>query len=246
MKSPIHFLYLFLIISLISSCASNDDTTLYQNDVEQRYNEIKRDVNKGKYNAAAYDLGEFSSNHPYSKFAVQAELLRIFASYKGGELILAETLSTTFIDRHPKHANVDYAKYMLAMSHFKQKSSSKHDPSHVLLAIEGFKRLLREHPDSGYAEEGNQRLQKLYNSLAEHELAIGKFYFKKERYVAAANRFQVVAKDYQTSPAIEEALYLLAASYDEMGMTKDASQIARLLEHNYPSSSWSSKAKDYR
>jgi len=246
MKLPLHYLYLLLAIVFISGCASTSDDTLFQSDAAQRYHELKQDVNKGEYSSAARDLGKFSSNYPYSKYAVQAELLRIFSSYKAGEIILTETLSSTFIDRHPGHANVDYAKYMLALSHFKQKSSSRHDSTHVILAIDTFKRLLKEHPESEYAEEGKQRLQSLYNQLAEHELEVGKFYFEKDRFIAAANRFQVITKDYQTSPSIEEALYLLAASYSEMGMNSDAKQIALLLQHNYPKSTWSNKAETYR
>jgi len=246
MKQSLQFPLLLIIIALISGCASKSDEGLYQSTAEKRYNEIKEDVNKGKYNAVAYDLGEFSSNYPYSKFAIQAELLRIFAAYKGGEHILSETLSSTFIDRHPKHVNVDYAKYMLAMSHFRQKSSSSHDSTHNILAIETFKRLLKDHPGSEYAEDGKRHLQSLHNQLGEHELKIGKFYFKKDHYVAAANRFQVIAKDYQTTPSIEEALYLLASSYHKMGLKNDARQIALLLQHNYPNSDWSSKARTYR
>jgi outer membrane protein assembly factor BamD len=63
--------------------------------------------------------------------------------------------------------------------------------------------------------------------------------------VAAANRFQKVVKEYQTTSAIEESLYYLAASYAEMGLSKDARQMALLLRHNYPDSRWSSKAKDF-
>ena len=229
-------------LALLSGCASDD---IKYTQAKDEYEAAKEQINKGNYNEAANDLDKFSANFPYSSYATKGELLRIFASYKGKEFILTETLSNSFVERHPTHVHVDYAKYMLAMSHYMQKGSEEHDPTHNKLAIEGFEQLIKEHPGSQYAKDGKSRLQKLYNTVAEHELVVGKYYFDRERYVAAANRFQKVVKEYQTTSAIEESLYYLAASYAEMGMSKDARQMAILLRHNYPKSDWSSKVKEF-
>ncbi|MFQ5345930.1 MAG: outer membrane protein assembly factor BamD [Mariprofundus sp.] len=229
-------------ITLISGCASDDIN--YAN-AQLEYAAAKEKLNEGNYGAVTMNLDKFSAKYPYSKYATQADLLRIFAAYKNEEFILSETLSKRFVEEHPRHANVDYAKYMLAMSYYKQRAPAEKDPTMNRLSIEAFKELLEEHPDSAYARDGSARLQSLYNTLAKHELTVGKFYYDKNRYVAAANRFQEVVKSYQTTPSIEEALYYLASSYAKMGLSKDAHQIALLLRHNYPNSSWSSKAKDY-
>ena len=237
------YLTIISILALLSGCASDD--AIKKTEAEVQYDEAKQKINQGQYNAAAFDLEKFSASFPYSSYATKGELLRIFAAYKGAEFILTETLSNRFLERHPKHPHVDYAKYMLAMSHYMQKSSKEHDTTHNQLAIDGFNRLLKEHPGSQYAKDGRSRLQNLYDAIAEHELTIGKYYFDRDRYVAAANRFQKVLKEYQTTSAIEESLYYLAASYAEMGLKKDARQIAVLLRHNYPNSEWSSEVKEF-
>jgi len=234
---------LTFMLALIGGCASNDKQ--YKSKARREYEAAKAQMAKSKYAEVAMSLEKFSSNYPYSKYAVQAELLRIFAAYKDSEYVLSETLSKQFIDRHPKHANVDYAKYMHAMSFYQQRSPAEKDATMNQLAIDAFKRLLKEHPNSAYAKDGKSHLQALYNTLAKHELTVGKFYYDKDRFIAAANRFQEVVRLYQTTPAIEESLYYLAASYDRMGMKKDAREIAVLLRHNYPNSAWSSKAKRY-
>lgn len=240
-----HYSPLSIIAALLLLSACATDETINKTEAEIQYDAAKEKINKGNYNAAAFDLEKFSATFPYSSYATKGELLRIFSSYKGGEFVLTETLSNSFIERHPKHANVDYAKYMLAMSHYQQRGSKEHDPTHNKLAIEGFKRLLKEHPGSKYAKDGQAKMQRLYDSIAEHELTVGKYYFDRDRFVAAANRFQMVIKEYQTTSAIEESLYYLAASYAEMNMPKDARHTAMLLRHNYPDSSWSSKAKQF-
>jgi len=230
---------LAFIALFIAACASDEAVkTAAQID----YDAAKKKLDKGHYGDVALKLQDFTTKHPYSKYTTQAELLRFFAAYKNGEFILSEVLSKEFIERHPRHPDVDYAKYMLAMSHYRQSSPSERDQEQTFEAIKGFKRLLKEHPKSNYAKDGANRLQRLYNRLAGHELNVGKFYFDKGRYVAAANRFQVILEKYQTTTAIEEGLYWLAASFDRLGITENARQTAMILTHNYPNSDWSRKA----
>ena len=228
---------------LLASCAGNE--LLPSESAKLDYEKAKAMLDDGDYSEANLFLESFSAEHPYSQYAVQAELLRAFAAYKASELILAETLSEQFVKRHPRHPDVAYAKYLLAMSHFRQITNIEHDQTQTRLAIEAFKQLLKEHPKSSYAKDGAARLQNLHNMLASHELTIGKFYFDKERYVAALNRFQGIVKKHQTTPAIEEALYYLAASYAKLGIAASARDTSILLRHNYPKSEWSSKAAEF-
>jgi len=225
---------------LLAACAS--DSVVKKSPAEIDYEQAKKLLAKGSYEAVNMELEKFGSKHPYSQYTIQAELLRIFAAYKSSEYILSETLSKEFVRRHPRHPNVDYAQYMLGMSHYRESSPSEKDQSQTLAAIESFKVLLDRHPKSSYARDGARRLQRLYNRLGDHELNVGKFYFKRHRYVAAANRFQTILEKYQTTPAIEEALYYLAASWDKLGIADDARNSALLLRHNYPKSEWSRKA----
>ncbi|MES0370904.1 MAG: outer membrane protein assembly factor BamD [Mariprofundaceae bacterium] len=208
------------------------------------YEKAKQYLDNGEYGKANLFLESFGAQHPYSQYAIQAELLRVFAAYKNDEYILSETLSEQFVKRHPRHPDVAYAKYLLAMTYFKQVSSEDRDQSTTQLTINAFKTLISQHPKSAYAKDAAPRLQSLFNKISSHELTVGKYYFNKERYVAAANRFQVVLDKYQTTPAIEEALYYLAASYSKLGITESARETVILLQHNYPKSDWSSKAAD--
>lgn len=234
---------LFVILCLplvLAACAS--DSAVKKSAAETEYAEMKKLLAKGNYSAVNLQLETFGSKHPYSQYTIQAELLHIFAAYKGGEYILSETLSKEFVRRHPHHPNVDYAQYMLGMSHYREASPSEKDQAQSLAAIDNFKILLKKYPKSSYAKDGFRRLQRLYNRLAGHELNVGKFYFERRRYVAAANRFQVVLEKYQTTPAIEEALYYLAAAYAKLGIKDESHNSALLLRYNYPKSEWSRKA----
>ena len=206
------------------------------------YEHAQELVNMKSYARATLFLEKFSSKHPYSEYAVKAELLRLYAAYKDEEYILSETLATRFIERHPRHPDLAYVQYMLGLSFVKESTDSARDQTATHHAIEAFELLLTRYPASAYVQESRVYLQKMQNKLAKHELYVGKFYYEHERYVAAVNRFQVVLKDYQTSPAIEESLYYLAESYAKLNLMKNAQETAELLQHNYPKGGWSEKA----
>lgn len=234
------FILCFTILFLLAGCFGKELPPTESAKID--YEKAKHYLDNGDYGKANLFLENFAAQHPYSQYAVQAELLRAFAAYKNSEYILSGTLSDQFVKRHPRHPDVAYAKYLLAMTHYRQVSSEDRDQSATELTIDAFKKLISQYPESDYAKDAAPRLQSLYNKISSHELTVGKYYFDKERYVAAANRFQVVLDKYQTTPAIEEALYYLAASYSKLGITESAREIAILLQHNYPKSEWSSKA----
>ena len=233
----------FTALILLSACAEKELPPAESAKID--YEKAKALLEDGDYGGANRFLENYSANHPYSQYAVQAELIRVFAAYKATEYILSETLSKQFVERHPRHPDIAYAKYLLGMSHYKQISNEDHDQTQTSLAIDALKSVIKEHPRSDYAKDASSRLQYLYNKLSSHELTVGKYYFDKERYVAAANRFQVILDKYQTTPAIEEALYYLAASFARLGIKSSAREMAILLRHNFPKSEWSSKVKEF-
>jgi len=234
---------LFAMSLVLASCSGKELTI--SESAKADYEKAKNLLDRGEYVRVSLFLENFSAEHPYSQHAVQAELLRIFASYKAGQYILSETLSKQFVKRHPRHPDIAYAKYLLAMSYYKQVSPEDRDQGPTKLTIDALEKLIQQHPSSRYTKDASSRLQSLYNKLSSHELTVGKYYFDKERYVAAANRFQVILEKYQTTPSIEEALYYLAASYARLGINESAHEMAILLRHNYPKSEWSSKIKDF-
>ncbi|MDX8395487.1 MAG: outer membrane protein assembly factor BamD [Mariprofundaceae bacterium] len=233
---------LLLCLAVFAGCAT--DKTLSES-ANEDYEKAKGMLDDGYYDKANLFLQEFGAKHPYSQHANQAELLRVFAAYKAGEYISSEVLAEKFTQRHPRHPDVAYAKYLLAMSHYKQVVSSEKDQTETLKSIKAFQRLIKEHPRSTYAGDVRPRLQRLENQLGAHELNVGKFYFDKKRYVAAVNRFQMIVKKYQTTPAIEEALYYLAASFAALGVRDSAHDIAVLLQHNYPKGEWSEEVAKF-
>lgn len=235
---------LFLVIlMLLSACGTKQMNSSESAKVD--YDRIKSLIDNDTYDEADRSLGRFIVDYPYSEYLINAKLMRVYTSYKRGNLEVTQGLAERFIKRHPRHADLAYAQYMLAMSYYKKRAEQNREQAPTLKAIAAFEILIKNYPTSPYVASAKPRLQALRNTLAGHELAVGKFYYEQSRFVAAVNRLQVVLSSYQRSPAIEESLYYLAASYAALDMKKNAHETAVLLRHNYPKSSWANKVDDF-
>ena len=67
---------------------------------------------------------------------------------------------------------------------------------------------------------------------------VARYYFERGAYVAAIGRAQVALADYQSVPALEEALYILIQSYDALGMTQLRDDARRVMDASYPQSAY--------
>jgi outer membrane protein assembly factor BamD len=76
----------------------------------------------------------------------------------------------------------------------------------------------------------------IVNALAQYELHVARYYYRRGAYVAAANRAQQTLREYQQTPSTEEALYILAQSYDKLGLAQLRDDADRVLKQNFPDS----------
>jgi hypothetical protein len=59
---------------------------------------------------------------------------------------------------------------------------------------------------------------------------------RRGAYVAAANRAQQAVQEFQRSPSTEEALVILAQSYDRLGLVELRDDAQSVLKTNFPAS----------
>jgi outer membrane protein assembly factor BamD len=86
----------------------------------------------------------------------------------------------------------------------------------------------------------------IVNSLAEYEVHVARYYYRRGAYIAAANRAQQVVREFQQSRAVEEALGIMVQSYTRLGLSELRDGAERVLRKNYPDSQFGSgqQAKD--
>lgn len=213
---------------------------------QRLYAAAKSDLSKGNYERAIQMFERLEARYPYGPYAQQAQLEVAYAYYKDNEPASAIAAADRFIKLHPNHPHVDYAYYLKGLANFVEEQGllaglgsqdmSERDPKAARESFDAFKELATRFPDSKYTPDALARMKYLVNALASHEVHVARYYFKRGAYVAAANRGKYVVEHYPQAPALEEALYLMAMSYDRLDLADLRDDALRVLKLNFPSS----------
>ncbi|AAZ96762.1 putative competence lipoprotein precursor [Thiobacillus denitrificans ATCC 25259] len=223
-----------------------DETTGWS--AQKLYAEAKDNLNEGNYERAVKLFETLESRYPFGRYAQQAQLEVAYAYYKDNEPISAVAACDRFIKLHPNHPNVDYAYYLKGLANFNDdlgllgnlvdQDMSERDPRAARDAFLAFKELATRFPQSIYAADATARMKYLVNALANNEVHVAKYYLKRKAYVAAANRAKEVLKTYPEAPALEEALAIMALSYDRLKLPELRDDARRVLTLNFPNSKY--------
>lgn len=247
--NPLRQLFLapILCLLLVAGCASTDglDSTLGWTP-EKLYAEAKGEMSSGNWPASIKLLEKLESRYPFGRWAQQAQIDLAYAHYKDNERALALAAVDRFLKLHPNHQSLDYVHYLKGLINFNEQQGllanlggqdlSERDLRAAREAFDAFKEVLTRWPDSKYAEDATARMRYLVNSMAQGELHIARYYFRRGAFVAAANRAQTVVKQYRETPSVEDALYIMYASYDRLGLADLRSDTERVFKLNFPKS----------
>lgn len=212
--------------------------------LERLYSEAKGALDSGTYETAIKYYEQLEARDPFGKYAQQAQLEVIYAYYKFEEPDSAIVAADRFIKLYPRHPYVDYAYYLKGLVNFERNQGilarilpldrSQRDQGAALQSFYDFADLAKQFPQSKYSEDAKQRMVYLRNILAEYELHVARFYLQRGAYIAAANRAKTVIQSYQQTPAVAEALVILAKAYKIMELDDLSANVLSVLKLNYP------------
>jgi outer membrane protein assembly factor BamD len=239
---------LFAVLSL-AACSSveDDQRKLVENQgASALYKNAKKSMDAGNFSVAAQILSGIDSKFPFGPLSHQVQLDLIYSYYKTGDI--EQTLATIdrFVRLNPNHADVEYALYMRGVTNMEQDNNlfqevfgvdrSDRDPSKSREAFEDFRRLIEKHPDSKYAADAKQRMLHIKNRLAKYEIEVGRFYMRRQAWVAAANRGRYVLEYFPDTEQVQPALEIMVSSYNELGLDELKNNAIKTLMLNYPES----------
>jgi outer membrane protein assembly factor BamD len=212
------------------------------------YSEARDELSAGNYEKAIQYFEKLEARYPFGTFAQQAQMEVAYAHYRQGDQALALAAVERFIKLHPNHPNVDYMYYLRGLINFNDKvgflnflskqDPSERDPKAARDAFESFKQLAERFPNSIYAKDAIARMKYLVNAMAQYEVHVANYYYRRGAYVAAANRAQIAVSEYREAPAIEEALFVMLKSYDALGLPELRDDAERVLRTNFPNSAF--------
>jgi outer membrane protein assembly factor BamD len=234
--------------ALLAGCAGSDgqkdDTDIWSE--SKLYSEATDKLNDGDFAKCGKYFEKLEARFPFGPYSQQAQINAAYCYWKGQEQAQALIAIDRFIKLHQGSSSLDYAYYLKGLITFNDdlgwlgkftgQDLSERDPKAAKEAFESFKTVVERFPDSKYAPDSLDRMRYIVNSLAEADVMVARYYYQRGAYLAAANRAQLVIRDYDRAPAVEEALYILAKSYEKLGMTQLSSDTVRVFKLNFPES----------
>lgn len=210
------------------------------------YADAKDEMSSGQWEKAVPLLEKLEAKAAGTPLAQQAQLDKAYAHYKSSEPALALATLDRFMKLHPASPAMDYALYLKGittfndnlgfLSSFTRQDLAERDQKAAKESFESFKELVARFPESRYTPDAQQRMNYIVNSLAQYEVYVARYYYKRGAYLAAINRAQLTVADYRDVPATEEALFIIYKSYDALGLAQLRDDSKRVLEKNFPNS----------
>lgn len=226
---------------LLSACSDKEEAYT-DKPVEELYTMALDRLKDKSYTKAAKAFAEVERQHPYSNWALKAQIMSAYCYYEAKKYDEAIDAFQIFIQLHPGHDDVAYAYYMVGLCFYEQIPILQRDQQPAEKSMDAFNEVLNRFPTSTYAKDAHFKLDLIRDHIAAKEMDVGRFYLTKGSYVAAMNRFKTVIENYQTTGQAEEAMYRLVECYLAVGLNEQALASAAVLGHNYPNGQWYSYA----
>ncbi|MCP5298373.1 MAG: outer membrane protein assembly factor BamD [Chromatiaceae bacterium] len=252
----LRFCWLLMIVAMgLSGCSAFTDKDETKGWSQQKlYTEATDEMNAGNYTLAIKYYEILESRYPFGKYAHQAQLNLAYAHYRHSEPESALAAADRFIKLHPRHPATAYAYYLRGLVNFNRSlgfldrflptDTSQRDPGAALDSYKDFSEVLRQFPNSEYAEDSARRMLYLRNNLARYEVHVARYYMRRGAYLAAANRGEYVVQNYQRTPALRDALEVMIDAYERLDMPTLADDARRVLALNEQSGALISDPQD--
>ena len=143
-----------------------------------------------------------------------------------------------YMNTYPNDKRMPYAYYLLAMCYYENIEDEKRDLLPLKKSKELFQLIIKKYPKSDFALDAKFKIDFINDIVASKEIYIGRHYVKKEKWIAAINRFKNILENYETTIYVEEAIHRLVEIHYRIGLVEESSRYAKLLGYNYGSSEW--------
>lgn len=206
------------------------------------YAQGEKELERRRYEDARTAFKKIVERHPQSTYAPRARFLTGEAYYREGEWDKAIKEFETFLSFYPKHQIADLVQFRLAMSYYDQLKPVEQDQAITIKAMDAFKTLVREYPESRYAADALAKIDIGRGRLAQKELWVASYYINQGNPAAARQRLENVIKDYPRTLVIPEALYRLGDVYAGDGRNQEAQEAFRRVATEYAYTEWGRRA----
>jgi outer membrane protein assembly factor BamD len=240
-------LTIILAILILNACSKNDKEISLIKEINQEdemiqaYKEGVKALEENDTFFATKKFLEAELLYPQSDWASKSALMASYAYYIEGNYFEAIYNLERFLETYPRDSRLDYVYYLMGLSYYENIEGEKKDLKPLLEAKKKFKLIIENYPNTDFALDSKFKIGLINDILASKEMYLGRHYIKKEKWVAAINRFKTILNDYDTTIYTEEAIHRLVEIHYKVGLEGEAKKYASLLGYNYLSSEWYGK-----
>ncbi len=240
-KKPIVLIALlfFILFCFLSGCAGKGkDLKTIKGDPEILYRQGLERFNKRDYSEALKIFEQIKSSFPDSPPYTQwAEIKVGDCHFFKKEYVEAIAAYEEFKKTRPTHEDISYVQYQIGMAYFSQMRTHDRDQTSTKKALSNFEYLVANTPPSIFTEKALEKIEICKKQLADHEFYIANFYYKQEKYQAAANRLEGLLEKFPKRGEEDKTLFLLGKSYLELDQWEKAEDAFTRIVNEYPKSS---------
>jgi outer membrane protein assembly factor BamD len=201
---------------------------------EELYQLGENELAKRRYEEARKQFRRIVERHPDSSSAPRARFLIGEAFYREGEFDKAIAEFETFLSFYPRHQIADLVQFRLSMAYYDQMKPVEQDQGLTQKALDQFKKLVKEYPESRYATDALGKIDICRGRLAQKEVWVAAYYYNGQgNAIGARQRLEKVLAEYPRTLVVPEALFLLAEISFKEGKNDEAIALLRRLETDY-------------
>jgi len=247
----------FVLLIFLSSCTKKVEEVKNIKKQSQElemisvYNEgfQKLEIND-TFNAAQKFL-EAELLFPQSEWAPKSALMAAYSYYLQNYYQEALSNLNRYLKTYPNDKDISYANYLIGICYYEMIEDEKRDIGPILKAKKQFEIITDKYPNTDFALDAKFKLDLIQDILASKEMYLAKHYLKKNKWIAAINRYQIIIEEYDETIFVEEALHRLVEINYRLGMIEESKKYANLLGYNYKSGEWYKKSykvfnRDYK
>jgi outer membrane protein assembly factor BamD len=230
-----------LVAVSVAGCAGKSkkpNLAYEERPVELLYSTGANRLDRGAWNEAVDYFREVERQHPYSEWSRRSILMTAYAHYQGNQYSDAIADADRFISLYPGNPSAAYAFYLKAICYFEQIVDINRDQAATEQALASLRDVVQRYPNSEYAQDARLKIDMVNDQLAGKEMAIGRYYLRDGKTLAAVGRFRAVIDRHQTTSHTPEALYRLVECYITLGLMDEAKRNGAVLGYNFPGDRW--------
>ena len=215
-------------------------TLTYTDDARAAYEEAMRSYRSKAWEDARALFAEVRKLFPYSRYATLAELRIADVEFEQEKYADAVSAYREFIQNHRTDRDVEYARYRIAKSLFRDIDDTfllppqeERDQGTALEAYRELGTFLRDNPRSRYAEDVRKMHESVQGRLMRHELYVARFYLRQDVYPATIARIDHALKLFPGSALEPEALVLKGETLMRMNKPAEARAVFQKVLDEY-------------